>query len=153
MGDTLDIAAIQLNSQDDLEHNLATCKSWVRRASERGAKLVVLPENFAFFSADTGRRRVAESLSGEPGPIRRALAEWAREFSVTVIGGGFPEASPQADDRQHLWLTISHHARGAARCKVTARQPLKAQQRSHDRQSGRPCGPPAMAAGRAPFPR
>jgi len=97
MENTLDVAAIQLNSRDDLAHNLEACRTWIARASERGAKLVVLPENFAFFSADTGRRRVAESLSGEPGPIRRALSEWAREFSVNIVGGGFPEASPDPD--------------------------------------------------------
>lgn len=94
---SLDVAAVQLNSRDDLDENLRTCRDWVRRASERGAKLVLLPENFAFFSADTGRRRVAESLTGEPGPIRRAMSEWARDFSVTVIGGGFPETSSEPD--------------------------------------------------------
>ena len=94
MPDSLDIATVQLNSRDDLDENLRVCRHWVAQASERGAKLVVLPENFAFFSADGGRRRVAESLVGEPGPIRSALSEWAREFSVTVVGGGFPEASP-----------------------------------------------------------
>ena len=88
MENTLDVAAIQLNSRDDLAHNLEACRTWIARASERGAKLVLLPENFAFFSADTGRRRVAESLSGEPGPIRRALCEWAQEFSVNIVGGG-----------------------------------------------------------------
>lgn len=92
--DSLDIAAVQLNSRDDLEENLRTCRDQVRQASERGAKLVVLPENFAFFSADAGRRHVAESLVGEPGPIRRAMSEWARESGVTLIAGGFPETSP-----------------------------------------------------------
>lgn len=94
MRDSLDIAVVQLNSRDDLEENLLTCRDLVRQASERGAQLVVLPENFAFFSADAGRRHVAESLASEPGPIRRALSEWARDYSVTVIGGGFPETSP-----------------------------------------------------------
>lgn len=92
--DFLDIAAVQLNSRDDLDENLRTCGELVRRASERGAKLVVLPENFAFFSADAGRRQVAESLTGEPGPIRRAMSQWAREHAVTLIGGGLPETGP-----------------------------------------------------------
>lgn len=92
--DALEVAAVQLNSRDDLEENLRTCRDLVRRASERGAKLVLLPENFAFFSADSGRRQVAESLAGEPGPIRKAMSEWASECAVTVIGGGFPETSP-----------------------------------------------------------
>lgn len=90
----LDVAAIQLNSQNDLAQNLRTCRELVRQASDRGARLVVLPENFAFFSADASRRDVAESLAGEPGPIRAAMTEWARDCAVTVIGGGFPEAGP-----------------------------------------------------------
>jgi len=97
MNDYLDIAAVQLNSKDDLDENLRVCREWVQRASERGAKLVVLPENFAFFSADSGRRRVAESLTGKPGPILAAMGEWARECSVSIIGGGFPEQSPDPD--------------------------------------------------------
>ncbi|HEY6729294.1 MAG TPA: carbon-nitrogen hydrolase family protein [Polyangiaceae bacterium] len=90
----LEVAAVQLNSRDDLEQNLRTCRELVRQASHRGAKLVLLPENFAFFSADAGRRHVAESLAGEPGPIRQAMSEWAREHAITLIGGGFPEIGP-----------------------------------------------------------
>lgn len=87
------VAAIQLTSADDLAANLNRCEQLVKQASERGAELVVLPENFAFFSADTTRRDVAESLQGEAGPIRAALSRWARECSITIVGGGFPERS------------------------------------------------------------
>lgn len=103
MTDTLDVAVVQLNSQDDLEQNLAQCRKLTEQAALRGARLVVLPENFAFFSADASRLGVAESLAGPPGPIRQSLCELAREFGVSVVGGGFPELS---DDPARPYNTL-----------------------------------------------
>jgi predicted amidohydrolase len=55
-----------------------------------------LPENFAFFGPDQPRVELAEPLlaSGtEPAPIQRALAQWARELGITLVGGGMPTQS------------------------------------------------------------
>jgi deaminated glutathione amidase len=89
--DELSVAALQLNSQADVTANLEACRRLVGRAARRGAELVLLPENFAFFGPEAGKRSVAESLA--EGPITKALAEIAREFHVCVVGGGFPEQS------------------------------------------------------------
>ena len=83
------VAALQLNSQADLSQNLATCGALVERATRRGAELVLLPENFAFFGPEAEKRRVAESL--EKGQVAAALRALSREHSICVIGGGFPE--------------------------------------------------------------
>jgi len=93
---TLTVAAIQLSSQDDVDANLAQCRQWVERAAQAGARLVVLPENFAYFGPDETRARLAEPLTSSEagsGPIQTALSRWARELSLTLVGGGMPTRS------------------------------------------------------------
>jgi deaminated glutathione amidase len=102
--DELVVAAVQLNSQLDLAQNLESCRRWVGRAASRGAELVLLPENFAFFGPEADKRELAESLAD--GPIAKALADMAREFRVCVVGGGFPERSGDAQRPHNTLLVI-----------------------------------------------
>ncbi|HXK19301.1 MAG TPA: carbon-nitrogen hydrolase family protein [Polyangiaceae bacterium] len=99
----LGVAAVQLNSQADVGQNLERCRELCRRARARGAELVLLPENFAFFGAEVDKRQLAESV--EDGVIMSALREMARENAVTVIGGGFPERSADPA-RPHNTLVV-----------------------------------------------
>src|SRR3954469_24868477 len=95
----LTVAAIQLSSQDDVASNLAQCRQWVELAAQAGAKLVVLPENFAFFGADEERVRVSEPLlasGSEAAPIQRTLSQWAKELAITIVGGGMATHSGEA---------------------------------------------------------
>ncbi len=91
--ETLSVAAVQLQSQDDLTQNLDECLRQVRAASRAGAKLVVLPENFAYFGAEEGKRRIAERLGDPTGPIQAKLSEMARDNQIYLVAGGLPEAS------------------------------------------------------------
>jgi deaminated glutathione amidase len=93
----LRVAAVQMNSQDDVAQNLAVVERRVAEAKEQGASLVLLPENFAFMGGtDEQRRDVAERLDGD-GPIVSTLRRLAREHQLTLIGGGMPE---RTDDPQ-----------------------------------------------------
>jgi predicted amidohydrolase len=99
---TLTVAALQLSSQDDVDANLTQCRHGVERAVRAGAQLIVLPENFAYFGADPARVRAAEPLSTaapdpRSAPIQAALAGWAREWGVTIVGGGMPTKSAEAE--------------------------------------------------------
>ena len=89
----LSIAAVQLQSQADVGENLERCRHWVRQAARRGAKVVLLPENFAFMGPEADKRAIAEKLGDAGAPIQAALASMARESGVVLIVGGFPEAS------------------------------------------------------------
>lgn len=88
-------AVVQLNSQDQLQDNLTTCARLTQQAAEQGARLVLLPENFAYFGSNRGRTEVAEDLD-EHGPIVEALCAMARTARVTLIAGGMPERNGDA---------------------------------------------------------
>ena len=80
-------AALQMNSQPDLDHNMDHCYRLVKEATSRGAQLVGLPENFAFLGDEREKHRLA-------GPISRAvyesLPDWSRAFGIYLMAGGFP---------------------------------------------------------------
>jgi len=93
--ETLRVAAVQLQSQDDVAQNLTECARLVALSASEGAKLVVLPENFAYFGADEAKRTAAERLADASAPIQRALSEIASREGVFLVAGGFPEASSE----------------------------------------------------------
>jgi predicted amidohydrolase len=81
-------AAVQLTSTDDVRRNLERCEALTREAAERGAALVVLPENFAFLGAEGDKVKVAEPLDG---PSLGRLSALARELGIHLCAGGFHE--------------------------------------------------------------
>ena len=82
-------AVIQMVSQSDIAGNLAQAHALLERAAHGGARLAVLPENFAAMgrrdSAAIGR---AEAL-GE-GPILPWLKQTARDLRLWIVGGTVP---------------------------------------------------------------
>ncbi|SMO66968.1 carbon-nitrogen hydrolase family protein [Gracilimonas mengyeensis] len=81
------IAAIQLNSQPKLNQNLDQIYHFIKEAAEEGAKLVGLPENFAFYGDDEAMVSQASEISGQ---VEEKLPEWAQEFGVYILAGGYP---------------------------------------------------------------
>jgi deaminated glutathione amidase len=92
----LTVAAIQLTSTDDVARNLETSGHLVAEAAASGAKLIGLPENFAYLGSDRDHRlSLAERLTNpaEPGPILSAMQRAARQSGAWLLLGGFPEMS------------------------------------------------------------
>ncbi len=87
------VAAVQLSSRNDVAKNLAACERLVGEAAARGARIVVLPENFAYVGEEAPRLGIAERLGDRDAPIQSALAGFARSSGVYVVGGGMPERS------------------------------------------------------------
>jgi deaminated glutathione amidase len=100
----LSVAAVQLNSQDEVAANLEMARELVSAAGARGARLVVLPENFAYLGPEEGKRRIAEKLGDPAAPIQSALRRMAREAKVALVAGGMAEAS---DDPQRAYNTCA----------------------------------------------
>jgi predicted amidohydrolase len=114
---TVIAACVQLTSGADVGANLETCARFTHEAARRGAKLVVLPENFAFLGAhEADKFAHAERLDEErPGPILAALREMARADHVWVIGGGMPEAAAAKDMVHNTAIVVDPEGRLAAR--------------------------------------
>jgi predicted amidohydrolase len=97
MSHVLDVAVVQLNSQNDVSENLNTVERLVVEAAGRGAQLIALPENFAFFGPESERLPHQERLNDSSRPIQRALSDLARKNHVVLVGGGFPEVSDHSE--------------------------------------------------------
>ncbi len=112
----MSLAVIQMVSQDDVLANLAAARRLLQQAAEAGARLAVLPENFAAM----GRRDLAALGRAEAegqGPILPWLQQTARDLGLWIVAGtiplppdGQPGAKPHACS-----LLIDEHGERAAR--------------------------------------
>jgi deaminated glutathione amidase len=82
------IAAAQMTSTGDRARNLETALRLVDEAADRGARLVGLPENFAFMGKEEERIADAEPVEG---PTVAALRERARARGIFVLAGSIAE--------------------------------------------------------------
>lgn len=83
MNKSLKVAALQMNSQQDVEANLNTIKAAISDASNQGAQLVVLPENCCSMGRQFPTAERFESLSA-------TLGDYAREHNVHLLAGSLP---------------------------------------------------------------
>lgn len=85
----------QLCSTADFDANLDACKRLAEQAAARGARLLVLPECFAFLGEhERDKFAVAEILdAAQPGRTLGAVQTWAREHDLWIVAGGIPELS------------------------------------------------------------
>lgn len=82
-------AALQMASGPMVGANLIEAARLIELAAHAGAKLVVLPENFALMAASDADRLATAEVDGQ-GPIQRFLIKMAREFQVWIVGGTIP---------------------------------------------------------------
>ncbi len=90
-------AAIQMVSTPDVEANLLAAGHLIAQAAAAGAKLVVLPENFALMGLHELDKLNVKEADGT-GPIQAFLATTARQHGVWIIAGTMPIAG-DADDK------------------------------------------------------
>ena len=86
------VAAIQMVSTKHINDNLSEAGRLLQEAAGQGAKVAVLPENFAVLA--TGQMLEAgEQESGDAPVIRRFLSEQAKRLGMWIVGGSLPMAS------------------------------------------------------------
>ena len=83
------VAAVQLTTGADLDENLTIAEDAVRRAAERGARLIVLPEAT---SQAFGTGRLDTAAEGLEGKFATALRLLAAELEVVIVAGTFRPA-------------------------------------------------------------
>jgi predicted amidohydrolase len=81
-------AAVQMTSTADVARNLDAAERLVTAAAERGARLVGLPENFAFLRSEGTAVPEPQTLDG---PWVRRMADLARRHAITLLAGSLPE--------------------------------------------------------------
>ncbi len=87
------MGVVQLTSTDDQARNLASARELVADAASRGARLVLLPENFSYLRREGEPIPCAQTLDGE---VVGALRAWARELGIWLHGGSLPERRDDA---------------------------------------------------------
>ncbi|MCE7901492.1 MAG: carbon-nitrogen hydrolase family protein [Gammaproteobacteria bacterium PRO9] len=111
---TLRIAAIQMNSGEDVTANLTRARRALRSAAADGAKLAVLPENFARM----GRReadRLALIETDGAGPLQDFLAAEAARAGMWIVGGTIPLKSDEARRPFAVTLVLDGDGKRVAR--------------------------------------
>ncbi|MFW5453994.1 carbon-nitrogen hydrolase family protein [Thioalkalivibrio sulfidiphilus] len=83
------LAAIQMASGPNVSANLSEAGRLVGGAAAAGARLVVLPENFAHMGMKESDKLEIAEADGE-GPMQDFLADLARRHRLWVVGGTIP---------------------------------------------------------------
>ncbi len=107
-------AAIQMVSSPDVQANLAIADKLIAEAVQAGAKLVALPENFAFMGHHSVDVLKVKEINGE-GVIHHFLATVAKKYAVWVIGGTMPVVSQQDDKVRAACLIYDDSGNAVAR--------------------------------------
>lgn len=89
------IACLQMASGPGVLQNLDETARLIKLAAKAGAKLVVLPENFAVMGKDADMLAAREKEGS--GKIQNFLAKQAKSHGLWIVGGTLPLEGPSED--------------------------------------------------------
>ena len=89
---SLRAACVQMNTRGDGPANVRAATALVEAAAAAGARLVALPETWAYKGGREGMRASAEAVDG---PSNAALAQLAARLGIFVLAGSIYEPSPE----------------------------------------------------------
>ena len=105
------VAAVQMVSGPDVATNLRAAERLVSEAAQRGASLVLLPENFGIMSTSAAAKIAAREPDGA-GPQQDFLSRMAAVHGIHVVGGSVPLES---GDPQRAYQSLLVYAPGGER--------------------------------------
>jgi predicted amidohydrolase len=88
---TLRVACVQLSTRQEVAANVSAALELVEAAADRGARLIALPETWAYKGRREGILATAEAVDG---PSNRALATAAARRGVWLLAGSVYEPAP-----------------------------------------------------------
>jgi deaminated glutathione amidase len=92
MKSKMKVGAVQMATGPNVGANLFEAERLVKEAVERGAGMVVLPENFAFMGK-RGEDQIPLRESDGKGPLQDFLSRVAQQNGVWIVGGTIPLAA------------------------------------------------------------
>jgi len=92
------VAAIQMASGPNVSSNLYEAQRLIGMAADAGAKLLVLPENFALMGMNESAKLDIKEKAGD-GRLQNFLADMAKKYRVWLVGGTIPIA---CDDERKI---------------------------------------------------
>ncbi|CAK0776748.1 deaminated glutathione amidase [Gammaproteobacteria bacterium] len=107
------VAAIQMASGPNISANLLEADRLIAQAAADGAKLIVLPEDFALIGADQDKLKAREA-DGK-GPIQDFLAQHAARHGVWIVGGTIPLVANAPDKVRAACLVYDASGQRVAR--------------------------------------
>lgn len=108
------VAAIQMASGPNVNANLIEAKRLLKMAADDGARLVVLPENFAIMGmSEQDKVRIREA-DGD-GPIQAFLAKEAASLGIWLVAGTIPLVARDDDKVRAACLLFDDKGQRVAR--------------------------------------
>lgn len=108
------VAAIQMASGPNIDANLNEVAKSISDAAKAGAKLIVLPENFAMMGFNDMDLVKASENEGK-GKIQDFLADQALKHDVWIVGGTLPIKAAQKDKVRAACLLFDNKGKQVAR--------------------------------------
>lgn len=94
------VSIAQLSSSEDKRENLDKAKKYIKKAKEKGADIVVLPELYMVYTSEDLGTKPSDFAEPLDGPFVTGLSEAAKESGVHVICGIF-ESTPEEENRAY----------------------------------------------------
>lgn len=110
----ISIAAIQMASGPNVTANLNEAARLLGLAAKAGARLAVLPENFALMGMSE-QDKLAICETGGNGPIQEFLAQQAARLGLWLVGGTLPLRAQSPDKVRASCLVFDDQGRQRAR--------------------------------------
>lgn len=108
------VAVAQMHSTPDVAQNLRMLEELAASAAKGNAKLLVVPEAFAYLGPEAGLGEVAEELDN-PGTVLAFCQNLCRRHRLELIVGGFWERDPRSHAIHNACLFLHDDGRVGAR--------------------------------------